>query len=407
MKHIVIIGRKFSSLTNYLDENNFKWTLLQDIRFKKNDEINEHVLNVDFSDERAIDDALNKIQKPIDGLTATYENYILPMAKIAKKLGLPGMPIESAKACTDKFFMRQLFSKAPIKISPDFELINNKEDLIDFANNHSFPLIIKPTNLAKSLLVTKSNNLEELLYNYEKSVKQIGDIYQKYAPNRKPQLLVEEYLSGTIHSVDAFVGNDGQPQVLEQVVDYQTGYDIGFDDNFHYSRILPSKLLPEQQLELRKCAAIGIEALGMKNSPAHVEIIMSSDGPRIVEIGARNGGYRERMHKMANGIDIIGAAICIAMGERPNTSATRNDPIAVLELFPKSPGIFTGLENLDKLEKLPSLKYLSVKVRVGDYIGKSSDGYKAAAIIILNSSDQQEFNKDLEFVNAQVFVKVN
>ena len=60
------------------------------------------------------------------------------------------------------------------------------------------------------------------------------------------QKFLLEYIKGSIHSVDAFVDSDGSPQVLEQVVDYETGFDVGYDDNFHYSRILPSRLSFEQ-----------------------------------------------------------------------------------------------------------------------------------------------------------------
>jgi hypothetical protein len=256
----------------------------------------------------------------------------------------------------------------------------------------------------KSLLVTKSNDLDELLANYRKSLALLQETYKKYAPNRTPKLIIEEFLEGSIHSVDAFVNHDGIPQVLDQVVDYQTGYDIGYDDNFHYSRILPSKLSPADQTALRHCAEIGIKALGIKNSPAHVEIIMTSNGPRIVEIGARNGGYRERMHGLANGIDITGAALELALGKTPHVIAKKEEPCAVLELFPHTAGIFRGIQNIETLKSLKSLEYLALKVDEDQYVGKAADGYKMCAIIILHHADSLVFERDLETVNTSVRV---
>lgn len=407
MKNILIVGRKFSSLTNYLDGHGYHYTYLRDARLTNDGtKDNNDRITVDFSDNKHILEALAKIEYPIDGVVTTYENYVLTTALIANQLGLPGMPIEAAEACTDKNLMRQRFSMAPQQISPDFMLIECEQDVIDFSQKHGFPLIIKPTNLAKSLLVTKSDNLNELLANYHKAIKLLGKVYEKYAPNRTPRLIIEEFLDGSIHSVDAFVGNDGAPQVLDQVVDYQTGYDIGFDDNFHYSRILPSKLSSTDQQRVRDCAAMGITALGMKNSPAHVEIILTKQGPRVVEIGARNGGYRERMHSIANGIDLIGAGLEVAMGHKPSIKALRNDSIAVLELFPKTDGNFKELRNEVKVRELASTHYISVKAIKGDKIGKSSDGYKAAAIIILHNPDVEQFEKDLDFVNRSVSVLI-
>jgi hypothetical protein len=408
MSHILIVGRKFSSLTDYLVLHGHTYTVLQDTLTTKfpNKKIKNRIV-VDFSSRTTVIAALDRLKAPADGVMTVYENYILPAAWIADHLHLPGIPIAAAEACTDKYLMRSLFDTATEKISPQFATVTTEADVRSFASEHSFPLILKPANLAKSLLVTKSSTLEELLANYHHSVELLQTTYKKYAPNRIPKLIIEEFLEGSIHSVDAFVDQTGIPHVLDQIVDYQTGYDIGYDDNFHYSRLLPSKLSPEDQAAFRHCAAVGIAALGIKSSAAHVEIIMTKDGPRIVEIGARNGGYRERMHTLANGIDIIGAAIALALGNQPNIEATKNDSCAVLELFPKKPGKFIGISNIDTLKTLPSLTYLSIKATEGSFIGKAADGFKMGAIVILHHEDSSVYNKDLAFVADHVQILTN
>jgi len=143
----------------------------------------------------------------------------------------------------------------------------------------------------------------------------------------------------------------------------------------------------------------------MRNSPAHVEIIYTERGPRIVEIGARNGGYRSRMHRLANGLDINQISLDLAIGKQPHIIATKNESCAVLELFPKTPGKFLGINNEDGLKELSSLKYLKIKQKIGGRVGKSSDGYKMCAIIALHNTDAAQFNKDLEFVNNQVRIR--
>jgi len=405
MTHVLIVGKKISSLTSYLTSHDLKYTFLQDISTTKFPEkrLKSRVL-ADFSSEQSLISTLNNLPFKPDALVAIYENYILPTAQIAKHFNLPGIPITAAQACTDKFIMRTLFNNSPEKISPDFATINSEADVASFANSHQFPLIMKPANLAKSLLVTKNDSLDELIFNYRKSTKLLPNIYKKYAPNREPKLIIEEFLEGSVHSVDAFVDNDGTPHILKQIVDYQTGYDIGYDDNFHYSRILPSKLDKNDQSALLHCAKLGVRALGMKSSPAHIEIIMTHKGPRIVEIGARNGGYRERMHKLANDIDITGATINLALGKEPNITAKRDDSCAVIELFPKAPGKFAGITEIDKLNELPSLNYLSIKAKPGEYVGKSSDGYKMCAVVILTHTDPIQFAKDKKYFDDHIHV---
>ncbi len=405
MTRILIVGNGFSSLTDYLRSNGYDYIVLKDrLHTSTPDKKLRNRVVCDFSNNESILSAVQSIKDPIDGVITVYENYIIATSLIARHLGLPGLPEQAAEACTDKFLMRSLFATAPEQISPAFAFVDNEQSLQDFAAQHDFPLMLKPANLAKSLLVTKNDSLDELLANYKRTTAQIQKVYNRYAPHRKPRLLVEEFLQGDAYSVDAFTGKEGEPQVLANVVDYQTGYDIGFDDNFTYSRLLPSRLSPADQEALRHCAAVGIKALGIKNAPSHVELIMTKNGPRIIEIGARNGGYRERMHMLANGINIPGAALALAFGQAPNITAIKNEPCAVLELFPKSPGEFVGIAHVTELQKLPSLTYLSIKPTPGTFVGKSADGYKMCAIIILHHADPSQFERDLQFVNEQVHV---
>lgn len=408
MAHILIVGKKFSGLVDKISQLGYEYTVLQDAAATKYPEKKiKHRIVADFSSEDAVLRAVDAVHEkaPIDAVISVYENYILMTALIGKHLGIHHLPISAAEACTDKFLMRSLFANAPEKVSPSFAIVNNEDDVRTFADTHSFPLILKPANLAKSLLVTKSNSLNELVANYTHSVELLQSTYKKYAPNRTPKLIIEEFLEGSIHSIDAFVDCDGIPHLLEEIVDYQTGYDIGYDDNFHYSRLLPSALSDNDKQKLRHCAEISVRALGMKSSPAHIEIIMTKDGPRVVEIGARNGGYRERMHRLANGIDIAQAALDLALGKTPVVKALKHDPVAVLELFPRKPGNFIGIHNEESLRQLSSLVYLSVKPQLNEFVGKAGDGYKMCAVVILHNSDREQFKQDLEFINTSVFVE--
>jgi biotin carboxylase len=407
MTHILIVGKSFSGLKNYLEEQGYHYTLLQDRATTKfpDKKFKQRVV-ADFSTPNAILAAVDLIHQktPIDGAVTVYENYVVHTAHIATHLDLPGMSIAAAEACTDKERMRELFATAPTKISPDFAVITSEREVRDFAAQHTFPLIIKPANLSKSLLVTKSSSLEELLMNYQKTAQQIDRVYEKYAPDQTPKLLIEEFLEGPVFSVDAFVDASGEPHILENVVDYQTGYDIGYDDNFHYSRLLPSRLPADKVEAIRQAAAIGCRTLGMTSSPAHIEIIYTKEGPRIVEIGARNGGYRERMHRLANGIDTTANTLALALNQPLDITAAKNDAVGVFELFPRIPGTFQEIEGESILRSLPSLNYLSIKAHPGDYVGKSSDGYKMCAVVILANHDPAQFAKDAHQLAVEISI---
>lgn len=409
MAHVLIVGKSFSGLKSFLREHNHTYTILQDelaTKFPKKRLHNRVVTS--FRDNSYLEAAKSIHERtPLDACITIYEGYILHNATIAEKLGLPGLSQGAARACSDKELMRTKFAASNEKVSPDFHLVDSKESLIEFARTHEFPLILKPANLSKSLLVTKNDTLDELISSYEMALEVAPEIYAKYAPNQIPKFLVEEFLEGSIHSVDAFVDANGDPHVLENVVDYQTGHDIGYDDNFHYSRLLPSRLHARNIEAIRHTAALGCKLLGMTSSPAHIEIILTKDGPRIVEIGARNGGYRERMHRLANDIDITANALALSLNKSLDIKPAKNDCVGVFELFPKTPGIFRGIKHEDELRTLPSVTYLSIKAKPGQLIGKAGDGYKMAAVVILHHHDPAQFEKDLDYLNNFCSVQVD
>lgn len=401
----LIVGRSFSSLVKSIEDRGDDWILLKDSNINKASRPNQ--INVDFSNTEKLNAEVQKLKSEVDGVIAIYENYIVVASEIAEMLGLPALPLESARACTDKELMRTKFLTSKTPISPDFKKISNLDEARLFAKNYSYPVILKPANLAKSLLVLKCSNQHELKTNYRSMTNQINKVYEKHAPRQQPKIIIEEFMEGSIHSVDGFIDSQGKPTILPEIVDYQTGYDIGYDDNFHYSRILPTNLNQEQQASVIQTAKLGCNALGMKNSAAHIEIIMTKKGPRIVEIGARNGGYRERMHKLANDIDLLDIQLDIKLGKSTNINVLSRSPVAVLELFPKKAGIFSGIDHEKEVNNLSSLIYFKTKQKLGDYVGKAGDGYKMCAIIILHNADPKQFKKDLDFVNKNVHVTTN
>lgn len=407
-QRILIVGNSLNSLKSYLTEHGFDYVTLKDRTLTQYpDKRLKNRVVCDFSSDTYILETVDELvsQYPIDGVMVIYEQYIRSTALIASHLGLPGISPEAAAACTDKDLMRSLFARAPFKISPDFAVASSEDIVRQFAASHHFPLIIKPANLSKSLLVTKSSSLEQLINNYRKTVAAVDNVYRKYAPHATPKLLIEEFMEGPVKSVDAFVDQDGKPHILDAIVDYQTGHDIGFADNFHYSRLLPADISSEEAGAIKRVAAAGVKTLGMKSTPAHIEIIYTKDGPMIVEIGARNGGYRERMHALANDVDITDNAIRLSLGQTPDLALKKNESVGVFELFPKNPGTFNGLSNEAQLRELPSLKYLSIKPEQGAFVGSSSDGYKMCAIVILHNADRKQFMYDMNFLNKHVSVQ--
>src|SRR5690606_34004455 len=109
-----IIGQDFSGLTKYMAERDIDYIVFAALPGKP-DRNDRHFTYLDFSDEQAVISEVSAAHAAatFDGILTIYEQYVVITARIAEALGLPGLPVEAATACTDKAAMRSLFAKSP------------------------------------------------------------------------------------------------------------------------------------------------------------------------------------------------------------------------------------------------------------------------------------------------------
>lgn len=327
----------------------------------------------------------------IAGLVCTYENYVVSKAKLAEHFNVPGISVESARLSTDKALMREAFIASDPSISPRFTTIQTVDDGLAFANEHGYPLIIKPTNLVKSLLVLRSDNENELIENINYAQATISALYEKYhIYGRSAHLIIEEFITGKQCSVAAFIDANGTSHFCDGIVALTNAQDIHVDDNYLYRRALPVAIEPELEQEMFRVAEAGIRALKMTSVPAHVELMYGPQGVKIIEIGARIGGYRPRMYGYSYGVDLAQQEVALSTGNKPQLKGQFANYCAVYELFPNKEGAFTEVRGeVDKA----ALAYYRERLKPGDITGPAKNGYKASTIAIVSDPDESRFHE--------------
>jgi hypothetical protein len=408
MKTLAIVGKPYPMFLAYLVE---KKPELRVIAFYDKRDLLTYPPSVaatypiDFSSQQALVADMQKINEPhVIGVDTSYENAILPKVWIGEHYSLPVLSEEAALAATDKGLMRQKFLEKNPAITPAYSAVTSWHEAESFAKAHVFPLILKPASLTKSLLVTKNNNLEELKDNFEFSCSEFDRINSEYNfHDRQPRFIIEEFLEGPSFSVDLAVDSQGKISAAP-VVDLVMARDLGIADNYNYSRHLPSQFSQADQEALTAVAIEGVQALGLTNSAAHAELILTADGPKLIEIGARFGGYRPRMYELAYNLPIHEYMLDLAQGNPIEMRPEFRSYTAVYEIFPDRVGTLKEVEHIDQVKKLSSLYSLNVPKKEGEKVGLSSQGFKFTANIILSSSDSTQFEKDCHFVEDQVKV---
>lgn len=405
-----IVGKNFSGLAQYLTERNIPYGTLADMRSKTKLPADSVSIPIDFTSEHSLLESFEKNRSRHEFsalLVAGYEQYVLPAAWLSRHLHLPGPSIDAAIAATNKKAMRQQFSTFAPEITPDFQKVRNSNDITSFMANHQYPVMLKPSNLMKSLYVTKNINSSELANNYRLLETNLSAISNKHRTTQQTEIIIEEFLQGSMHTVAGYTDANGNVELHPEIVDIITAEQLGKNDNYLFSRHLPSQLSEERKKTIFTVAKRAVKALGLTSTMLHIEIIYTEAGPKIVEVGARIGGYRARMYEYACGDDMYQTAIDVAYGRTPKSFKKAHMASAFIELFPDTVGTYKGIAYDEQIERLDSLRTYSKKQHPGANVGPAKDGYRAVAVIMLGTKDTSALLKDIQNIQNKARVRVS
>jgi biotin carboxylase len=355
------------------------------------------IIECDFSSPTNIQKAIGHCKHRFLAVTCRSEKNIPLLKKIIPHVPFVNSPTElSLDWTTDKIKMRQLLRGYDKNISPKFLVVHDstKETLDRIERNIGFPLILKPSGLAASLLVTVCYYREELESNLRTTVRKMNQTYKKKKGRGEPRILVEEFMEGTMFSVDVYVNQRGV-MYFTPLVHVRTGRSVGYEDFFGYMRITPVVLRPHKIEAARKTAEKAIEALNLRSTTCHVELMKTEDGWKIIEVGPRIGGFRHEMYNLSYGIDHTYNDILIRIPKKPVLSKKVKGYTAVMQFYPHSKGRLKNIVGINKVRKLESFSRIDIKKQKGEMCEFARNGDDPVFDIVL-------FNKSRSVLLADV-----
>lgn len=398
------------SLKKYQEETNqtFRVALIRDVsEVEKKKRTLDFELICNFNNPEDIQKALLPIQDELIAVTCRGEEHVENFAKVIPNVPYLRTPTtESILWSCDKIRMRKRFKAYDKSITPKFVVVEDasKESIAKITEKVGFPLIIKPTGLTASLLVSICFHEEELEQNLQKTFKKIHKIYQEKSRHSTPQILVEQFMEGEMYSVDAYVNSKGKVYFCP-FVHIKTGRSIGFDDFFGYLQITPS-LLKKSSIESAEFVATeSIHAMGLRCSTAHIELMRTEDGWKVIELGPRVGGFRHDLYKNSFGINHSMNDVLIRMPAKPIIPKKVKGYSAAMKFFPKTEGVLTKLTGILKIQELKSFKKISVKAKIGDKCLYAKNGGSSICNIILFNESRAELLADVRRIEKTLIIK--
>lgn len=392
----------------------FRIMLLRDTRIprkRKEKELHPGIdifVECDFSKPSKIAAALEPYQDELKAITCRTESYMARFIAVLPHVPYLRTPTtESLEWATDKHMMRRRFNLLAKKYSPKYAIVknNSKVERKRIVKKIGFPMILKPTNLAQSFLVTKCYHEEDLEKAIRTAQRKIRHVYKKNGRTEEPRIMVEEFVEGDLYSVDAYVNSRGTIYFCP-MVKVLTGKNIGHDDFYNYMHMSPTALKKTSVEKAREAAEAGIHALGLRNTTAHVELIKVDDEWKLVEIGPRIGGFRVKLHELSCDIDHSMNDILIRMPKKPVVPKKCKGYAATLKWYPKKEGVIKSLKGIKKMQRLKSFKEMKQFRKVGDRAKFAKHGGKAIFTVTLYNSERSKLQADIRRIEQMVEVKI-
>lgn len=389
----------------------YRIMLLRDVRHKEGKSEYEGVnflVECDFDEPARIAEALQPYQDELCAITCRSESYMARFIQVIPHVPYLRTPTtESLKWASDKLEMRRRFKLLAGKYTPKYTLVkgNTKAERKRIIERIGFPMIVKPTNLAQSLLVSVCYHDDELKKSLAHAMRKISKIYEENGRIETPKLMVEEYMDGDMYSVDAYVNSRGTVYFCPMVRVF-TRKNMGHDDFSNYIHLSPTALKKRSVERAHEAAEAGIHALGLRNTTAHVELMKIDDEWKLIEIGARVGGFRDKLHKLSCDIDHSLNDVLIRLPKRPILPKKCKGYAATLKWYPKREGRILGLKGVKKCQELKSFSDIKILKKVGDMCRFAKNGGKAVFTITFYNQDRAKLLADMRRAEGLIEVQI-
>ncbi len=337
---------------------------------------------ISIVDEEGITEYARREQ--VDGITTVASEKCIPLiAKICKKLNLPGISPETARLATNKIAMKKRFAERGVTTAA-FAEIRTYNELEAFIDRHAGPWVIKPSDSSGQRGIEMFDQRDHLLEYYEEA--------RKYATDG--EAIVEQYIEGPEINVCAVV-MDGDVKLLslsDRITDIK---------NFGIAikHLVPANLAAEGYDAVAKESIKAIRAIDMETGIAYPQVLMSKEGPYVVEIAARMpGGNNREIAMYTSGIDMVRVAVWQALGEHPSWEEmvteeihpatcvrfiTRND-------IPPQIRQVSSLQGLDEAASSEGMKELFMFLKEGDTVPDlATSGARFGGLIAVGNDRQQ------------------
>lgn len=314
--------------------------------------------------------------RPIHGVLTVGTDASLTVAAVQQALDLPGNRIDVAEATTNKIKMRNRLREKKVP-EPEFYPCWSYDDVLSASQSLGYPFVIKPADNMGARGVMKVGGPEVIRFAYER------------AKNASPrgEIIAEGFMDGPELSIDGLIwkGKIHITGVADRIIEFPPYF-------VETGHIMPTELdegLVKDGVDVFKR---GIRALGIETGAAKGDIKLTKNGAMVGEIASRlSGGFMSAYtYPYSTGVELIRAAINIALGEPPGDLSEKYQRVSVERALIPGSGTVRAVEGIEEALSIPSVRNVFVTCGLGDTVHIPTSNVEKCGNVITVADTREE-----------------
>lgn len=350
-------------------------------------------LVIDYENDPAFVDTIKALHSaaPFDAVLTLTEPALLPVANLEHDLGLSSTNKKMVNLTKNKAEMRRCLAETGVDNLP-FTTLKTQDDVREFLKECSGPIIVKPIAGQASTGVTK--------------IEVEADIECLDFSNPEVTFIAEVFLDGPEYSVETFSFN-GHHIVLSITEKILAGANA-HNPFVELGHVMPADLDETTADSIRRYTIACLDAIGLHNGPAHTEVKLTQDGPRIIETHNRVGGDQiVDLLLLSHEINVLDLTVAwpldmiAPLDQNPDAKRA-----AAIQFFTPEPGVVSHVAGTFAARRMPDVVQLELNLSPGDVIRPIQESFDRPGYIICTGNTPQDARAACEAALSKIHIEI-
>ena len=309
-------------------------------------------LPIDFMDYESVLRAAREHE--IAGVCSASTDLTVPIiGRLVDDLHLPGFGSEIAFRTTNKVAMKKAFQEFGVPTAM-FRIVSSIDEARQAVDRIGYPVMVKAVDTMGGRGITQVCEPEDLAPAWMRAME----------ATRSQEVVVEEYLEGLEFGAQALMFRG---EIRYVVPHSDTVSPPPYCSPLGHAFPMSLDELGVDMEAVRQASKAGMLALGIDSGHGNMDFIHTSDGIRVLEIGARVGATcLPESTSIYTGMKVYQQVIDLALGNEPNCEGTASQPNAALYVEAPATGVLREVAVPPWVQEDPDVYRLTMYAKPGD-----------------------------------------